>query len=189
MTRFPLLLLFACGSSGTKPATITNAAEPAWPVGGDTVHLTWVVSPAIVPHPKWPDTLLAPVELEVSIGNVTRRVKLEPQQGSLFPYNQPVCQTTAYPLEPGEVAKITFYEGGAGGYFVRRTAQGELEVGSWSWTDGACAGPAGDPVACPRGETIVTRIQVLASITVQEAIVTASATGGRTALECAPSSP
>ena len=188
MTRFVVLLLCACGSTTGARAPITNAAEPAWPAG-DTVHLTWAVWPATVPHPKWPDTVLAPVELEISIGNVTRRVKLEPQRGSLFPHNQTVCQTTAYPLDPGEVAKITFYEGGAGGYFVRRRQPDQLEIGSWTLSDGACPDAKGDPVGCPRGEATVSTIQVPASITVQEAIVQVSGSGGRTSFECPPPSP
>ncbi len=142
------------------------------------MSLTWAVSPATVPHPKWPDTFVAPVELEVTIGAVTRRVKLEPQQGSLFPHNQPVCRTTAYPLEPGEVAKITFDEAGTGGYFVRRTQADRLEIGRWSASDGGA-----------RGEQAVSTVEVPAHVKVHEAIVLVTTSGERTALECPPPSP
>jgi hypothetical protein len=188
MIRIALLLLSACGSTTTAKAPLANAGEPSWPVG-DTVNLTWALWPATVPHPKWPDTVMAPVDLEISIGNVTRRVKLEPQQGSLFPHNQPVCGTTAYPLDPGEVGKLTFYEAGAGGHFVRRTQADRLEIGTWSLSDGGCPGPAGELTSCPRGETMVATIQIPAHVQVREAIVQVDASGGRTAFECPPPSP
>src|SRR5664279_4881727 len=101
--------------------TIANAEPwsdtPAWPKA-KTGELVWVVSPPIVTAD--PNAMPnQPVALEVTLGTVTRTIKLAPEFGSMKQYNQPMCKQAdrvdAYPLEHGEVAKLTFYEGGAGG--------------------------------------------------------------------------
>lgn len=125
--------------------------------------------------------MLQPLTLEIRGG---RTIELEPQMGSLFPFNQSVCKSTAYPLEPGELAKITFYEGGAGGYVVRRKGDG-LELVAWSQADGACADEStGDPVACPPMYERVQMIDAVPNARVEETIVELDAAGMRTVMSC-----
>jgi len=63
------------------------------------------------------------VGVTVTLGTVTRTVTLAPEFGSMKPYNQPMCKKAdrvdAYALARGEIAKLTFYEGGAGGYVIK----------------------------------------------------------------------
>ena len=57
------------------------------------------------------------------------------------PINQSFCQGTdaQYPLAKSEVAKITFYEGGARGYYAKRSKRGStLQLYSFAMTDGLC---------------------------------------------------
>jgi hypothetical protein len=162
--------------------------RPAWPAG-DTLELTWVVKPG-VPTKKDPDIPKAPLELHATMGGTTRKITLAPQQGALYPYNQPVCAGKTgfiqYPLAKNQVAKITFYEGGAGGYFVRRTGD-VLEVVAWEQPDGACDGKNGELVACPGSEVIAFKLHVPKSVKIREAIVELDANGARTPLACTDS--
>jgi len=128
---------------------------------------------------------MRPLALEITINGAKQTVKLEPQLGALYPYNQIECNTDAYPLSKTEVAKITFYEGGAGGYLVRRELQDTLVVVDWSLTDGACEGPGGEPVACLPYEKILTTYKVPVGATVKQRIVEADAKGAREPFSCA----
>jgi hypothetical protein len=140
----------------------------------DAIELTWLVAPDL---PAKPNQLPAtPVSLVVTIGGVDRVVKLAPQVGQLRPYYQPVCAgrsklpSAETPLGHGEVARITFDEGGFGGYIVRRADNDTLEVIAWSLGDGACD-DHGKPVACPRKDSVVTKISAPAAATVHEHLV------------------
>jgi hypothetical protein len=130
----------------------------------EDVELTWAVG-ADRPNPKDPDGLpLRPVDLEVKLGGATRRISLKPQTGGLSPMNQVMCQTSAYPLTKGQLAKITFYEGGASGYSVSRPAPTVLRISRWSVTDGACEDPkTHDLTACPVDESAVSTVDIPAS--------------------------
>jgi len=151
----------------------TAAADPA------RVELTWVVHPLNGKDEK----AKSPVDLEIKIAGATKTLALPPQFGGLTPHNQIVCKTTAYPLEKGEVAKITFYEGGAGGLFVRRTKTG-YEIVDWSLTDGACPDAKGEPTVCPRHEKFLRKVDLPADAKFVEAIVEVDAAGKRHALSC-----
>jgi len=158
--------------------------EPAWPTDSGVLLLAWQVAPDSVPDPHNPDLLRAPVTLEASIGAVTRRIALAPQFGALHPYNQPFCKTDAYPLGKHEVAKITFYEGGAGGYLVRRGPDDVVAVVAWEQSDGACPDAHGEPAGCPRRETAVFRMHVPPLRAIHEVIDEVDERGTVHTLDC-----
>ena len=111
---------------------------PAWPKA-QKGELVWVLSPLLkAAENEYPKQ---PVALEVTLGGVTRTLTLAPDFGALHPLNEPMCadgdHVIAYPLAHGEVAKLTFYEGGAGGYVVRRSGDA-LSVIHWTLEDYAC---------------------------------------------------
>jgi hypothetical protein len=154
---------------------------PAWPAKAAAVDVTWLVSP-IPPGATTPETTKAPLAVELRIGRVTRTIRLAPQLGALAPGNQAVCKTEAYPLGRHEVAKITFYEGGAGGYLVRR-AGGVLSVVAWSLEDGACSDKHGAPGPCPQHEQVAVRLHA-PDVPIHEHIVELDAAGARHAFAC-----
>jgi hypothetical protein len=162
-------LVFAC-------LVGTSAADP--PV---RVELTWVVHPP--PKTSKDDYPKQPLDLVIKIGGTTKTIKLAPQMGSLKPYNQAMCKTGAYPYEVGEIAKITFYEGGAGGYFIRRAKPG-FELVDWSLTDGACPNAKGEPSVCPRHTKLVQRVDLPEDGKFVESIVEIDEAGKRQALSC-----
>lgn len=154
------------------------------------MKLTWVVGRPTIPHPTYEGVMLQPLTLEIGTEAGVRKVELKPQMGSLFPFNQSVCSSTAYPLAAGELAKITFYEGGAGGYVVRRGEGGGLELVAWSQTDGACADErTGDPITCPPMYERVQTIEAADNARVEETIVEVDATGTRAPMSCAEPHP
>ncbi len=147
-----------------EPILLDAAAPPldAAAAVGDIV-ITWVVSPPAGPAkdselPKQPVTLV----ITAGGGQILEETKLAPEVGALYPYNQAWCHTepSQYPLAKGELAKITFYEGGAGGYVIRRKGD-SLVVYSWNQTDGLC-GDVDKPVECPKNEKKVATIVVKA---------------------------
>ena len=164
----------------TKAATWTDT--PEWPADGGVLQLTWLVSPVVAKNPD--DYPLAPLTLTATIGGVTRRFKLKPQMGSFKPYNQAVCETTAYPRKRDEVAKITFYEGGAGGYFVRRAGADGLAIVSWDQSDGACEGKHGEMQECPRRMKPAGQFHIPEGTKIRERIIELDAKGGRHAFTC-----
>lgn len=97
----------------------------------------------------------------------------------------PGALTIAYPLRKGDLAKLTFYEGGAGGYLVRRAGPEALAVIAWEQTDGACPLPNGDLGVCPPSETRVVKLHVPAHVKVHEAIVEIEPDGTRHPIDCA----
>ena len=143
---------------------------PAWPKAGDAVELIRIIG-ADQKNPKDPygdgfGLPLRPVELVARMGSVTRHIALPPETGNLNSYNQIMCRTSAYPLDKGELGKLTFYEGGASGYVIRRGAADVLEIHAWSQTDGACESPTHQLVACPVEDKRVARLHVPASVKV-----------------------
>jgi hypothetical protein len=160
-----------------RPRILTKGwlDQPAWPADGKELELAWLVSTELVPDKRYPDWQDAPLDLVATIGGVSRHAVLAPQFGGLKPLNQSACGGNAYPLEKTEVAKITFYEGGAGGYFVRRKGADVLEVGTWDQGDGL-----GDP----RHETSVLRMHVPAKLKIHQAIFEVDAKGTRTPFDC-----
>lgn len=141
---------------------------PAWPTPATDLKITWAVYPEI--QDKQTGDPKRKLELVVRIGAVARRVDLGQQTGMLFFYNQSVCHSTAYPLEKDQISKITFYLGGAGGYFVKKVGD-DLDVYSWSQSDGACPDEKGGLTACPVYEHIVVRIPIPSGVKISERIV------------------
>jgi hypothetical protein len=203
-----LLLLVAC-DAGKKPAPtpplppagsasiVTDAALSAdaavdavtivVPGGGSPPHgiaITWLVYPPSVPMKRDPEILEQPVTLEIMTAGKVHTKKLAPQFGGLQPYNQSACNGDAYPLQDGELAKLTFYEGGAGGYLVKRTGD-TLVVYSWAQSDGLC-GTVDKPVECPRNVKKVADVVAYkqASMGVDERIVEIDDKGARKPFDC-----
>jgi hypothetical protein len=154
----------------------TAAADPAPP----RVELTWVIHPSKAKGDEYPKQ---PLDLEIKVAGKTKTIKLAPQMGALTPYNQALCKTGAYPYEPGEIAKITFYEGGAGGYFIRYTKPG-YELVDWGQTDGACPDGKGGVTVCPRSEKFVQTLDLPADGKFVESIVEIDGAGKRHTLSC-----
>lgn len=124
--------------------TATSVAEangksldtPAWPAGAKpTLKLTWAVYPPVGQG----ETAKRNVEIVARIGDVVRRLSLGPTAGALLPQNQSFCNPkTPYAKGPGDVAKITFYVGGATSYAVSRSSPTMLEVQAVQAADGYC---------------------------------------------------
>lgn len=155
--------------------------KPAWPKKAETVEIAWLVHP-VPEDATTPETTLAPVDVEITVGSVTRKIKLAPRFGGLYPYNQAVCKTTSYPLLKSEVAKITFYEGGAGGYFVRR-ARDVLAIIYWNESE-VCNDKHGNLIECPRSERVVFQLHVPAHAKIRESLVEVDNAGARHPLAC-----
>jgi hypothetical protein len=159
--------------------------KPAWPKA-KTGELVWVISPVI----KTDDVNAMPnrpVTLEVTLGGVTRAIKLAPDFGALHPLDEPMCangdQVIAYPLAHGEIAKLTFYEGGAGGYVVKRSGD-ELSVIHWTLADYACEDKHHHTIACPNHDKRVARFHVPANVKLHEQIVEVDDHGERQPFDC-----
>jgi hypothetical protein len=163
-------------------------AEPEWGKG-DTVELTWVVGPdtknPVDPYGDGFGLPLRPVVLEARLGGVTRRVELKAETGNLFSYNQIMCRTGAYTLTRGELAKLTFYEGGASGYLVKRPQPGALEIHSWWMSDGACEDPKTHQLgACPGEDKVRATLAVPASAKITGGAIVLLEHGKRVPLVC-----
>ena len=148
---------------------------PAWPASG-AASLTWRVYPAD------PTSIKAPMEVVVAIGGVQRTVKLAPQLGQMPAIYEHMCGETAFPLKRGEVAQITFEEGGFGG-FVARVDGTELEIVEWNESDGLC-GSVNKPVPCPRHDTLAARMHVPDGVKLVEHIELVDAHGARRPFSC-----
>lgn len=158
---------------------------PAWPAGATELTVTWLVYPIL--DGREPETTKAPLQLVLTIGGVSRIVELPPQFGALSPLNEPVCAgkvMMAYPLERGEVAKITFYEGGAGGFLLRRAGAEALALVGWEQSDGACPDREGLPTVCPRKDRRVLQLHVPRAVTIHEEILEVDEHGERHPLDC-----
>jgi hypothetical protein len=166
-----LVAVVLAGSAVADPAW-TDA--PAWPASG-AASLTWRVSPA-------DRNAKSPVELVVAIGGVQRSVKLAPQLGQMPAIYEHVCDSTAVPLRRGEVAQLTFEEGGFGGYVARVTGSA-LEIVEWNMSDGMC-GTLAKPVPCPRHDTLAARMHVPEGVKLVEHVELVDKHGARRPFVC-----
>jgi hypothetical protein len=148
------------------------------------IGITWIVYPPSVPMRRDPEILQQPVTLEIMTEGTVHTKKLEPQFGALQPYNQSACAGDAYPLQKDELAKLTFYEGGAGGFIVKRVGD-MLVVYSWAQTDGLC-GTVDKPVECPRNLKRIANVVEYrrAAMGVDERIVEVDDKGVRKPFDC-----
>jgi len=123
---------------------------PAWPGGASPeLKLTW----AVYPPTGQGERSTRQLEVVARIGDAVRRFRLGAIQGALQPQNQSVCgdKQIAYKKMVGEVAKITFYVGGATTFAAKRLAPGMLAIESVAGSDGYC--PTDD---CDVRKTLVT---------------------------------
>jgi hypothetical protein len=118
----------------------------------------------------------------VAIGSVERVVKLSPQIGQMPAIYQHACAGSMLPLRRGELAQLTFEEGGFGGFIARRAGDA-LEIVAWEQEDGACD-DHGKPVACPRRDKLVAHLHVPAGATLGEVIELVDAKGARHPFPC-----
>lgn len=165
-----------------QPKPAPAKPVPAKPAPA-TLELVWVVS-APIPNPKDPQNGYPLLPLTLIAG--TERIVLKPQLGGLKPYNQSVCATTdgsPYHLEGTEVAKITFKEGGAGGYLVRRGQRG-FELVAWE-DGGLCEDKKTRQLTkCGAGKKLVRMIAAPANAKVIEKLMVADKAGKQTAFDC-----
>jgi hypothetical protein len=160
------------------------AAAAAVLLIASTAHagaLVWLVGPDI--PAKDPSRDLVKTKVALEIVDAHRTIALKPEFGSLRSDNQPSCKGRAYPLETNEVGKLTFYEGGAGGYLVKQNGD-LLDIRSWSLTDGACEGKNHDPVACPRKTTHIAYVKLPANTKLHDTIVMVDDKGTRSPFQC-----
>jgi hypothetical protein len=160
---------------------------PPWPANGKELEIAWLVGTDLVPRKSDPELLESPLSVVMTIGGVSRQAYLKQQFGSLKPYNQPACANkddpASYPLPKGALAQITFFEGGAGGYYVKRKAPDVIEILTWEQEDGLCD-VNGKPTMCPRREAAAVRMHVPAKLAVHEVIFNVDASGNRTPFDC-----
>ena len=119
-------------SSEASVAAAPRKPAPAAPI----VTLTWRSE-----MPEDNDSIEQHVALRVTQRSVSKTYKLQRMMGGVDPINQSFCRGTdaQYPLAKSEVAKITFYEGGARGYYAKRSKRGStLQLFSFAMTDGLC---------------------------------------------------
>lgn len=165
---------------------VATGIASAQPKPGSTVELTWVVSPAI-PNPKHPKDGPPLHPLTLMVG--TQRIVLKPQLGALYAHHQSVCATVAKAagygqLGPDEVAKITFAEGGEGGYLVRKTKAG-FELVAWEQAHALCKDPrTGRLDGCPPTRKLVRRLNLPPNAKLVEKLVHADRVGKRTPFDC-----
>jgi hypothetical protein len=145
-------------------------AAPADEQRGPRLELTWFVH---AEGPMDPQTGLSSrrVELEVRASSTIQRIALGEQFGALSASNQTACKTSSYPNEGDDVAKLTFYYGGAGGFSVKRASQSTLGAFAWSQPDGLCMNAQGQPDACPGSQRRIALIQVQSDDPIEETII------------------
>jgi|HubBroStandDraft_6_1064221.scaffolds.fasta_scaffold38220_3 hypothetical protein len=175
-----LALAFVVVATSTALADVPWSDTPAWPAATDHAVLTWRVYPDL--PAKENELTKTPVDLVVAIGAVERVVKLAPQIGQMPAMYQHACAGSMLPLRRGELAQLTFEEGGFGGFIARR-ADDVLEIVEWNQEDGACD-DHGKPVACPRKDKLVARLHVPASVKLGEVIELVDAKGARHPFAC-----
>jgi len=150
---------------------------PAWPTdAAPSAKLTW----AVYPSKGEGETATRQLELVVRIGRVARRIPLGGQIGGVFPLNQSVCgaKQVAYKREGSEVAKLTFYIGGAATFAVSRPKPNVLELTTTRSTDGYC--PEND---CET-RTRVATIPIPAETVVTEAVTVIDGPGKERPFDC-----
>jgi hypothetical protein len=187
---FAIAILAAMPIVDAAPAALPPRSSgwidaPSWPAG-DRIALAWLVHPAVSRTFHGMDnTLLAPLQLVATIGNVSRVVTFDLQFGDLKAMFQPACGSDTLPLERGEVAKIVFEEGGFGGELVRRAGSDAVEILDWTQEDGACPDARGQPVACKPKTKLAARMHVPRGATFTQAIYEVDAAGARHPFDCA----
>ena len=171
-------------ASATKPtgSTATTLDGPAWPAGkSPELKLTWAAYPPVGQG----EGATRKLELVARIGEVARHFPLGSVRGSLLPLNQSVCgeKQVAYKKVAGEVAKITFYIGGASTFAVRRPSPGMLEVESVQGSDGYC--PNND---CDTRKSLA-KIAIPDDARIVEAITDIQAAGREAPFDCGSGAP
>ena len=168
-----LALAVACRTPAEPPH---NRATPDPPA----LELTWVVHPAD-PTEDYPGGY--PLDLVVG----TQTIALEKQIGRLVAPFQSVClddPQNPFALAHDEVAKITFEEGGFGGYVVKRSSPRGLALISWSQSDGMCTDATDQPTECPRHDKEVRLLDVPVDVKVRQHLVMIDNTGKQTPFDC-----
>lgn len=178
-----LAVLVAPAAADTKQVEWSDS--PAWSESSKDTRILLLWDVGEVRKSKDPNALpLRPVDVVLQLGDVTRRIKVPAEYGGLSPYNQVICKTSAYPLGGNEVAKLTFYEGGAGGYAVERPADDVLEIYHWAQTDGACQNAKGEMVACPRSHDLVAKLHIPKGVVVGGGAIFTTDGGKQSKLAC-----
>ncbi len=140
------------------------------------------VNPKLVNTQDYP---LAPLELKVG----DKVLKLEPQMGALNATYQSVChpdktESYAYPMGADDVAKITFEEGGVGGYLVKRV-DGKLVLFTWGQSDGACEDPKTKEITeCPISTKQARVLDAPATAEVIQRLLVVDAAGKQAPIDC-----
>jgi hypothetical protein len=182
-------LVVACGA----PPNTSKIVPPAPPIpintekARPTLELTWLVYPYLR-DAKDPGRM--PVaSLALMVGN--ERIELKPQTGSIKPHHQSTCHRGAgphtYPLEADEVAKITFSEGGDGGYLVKRAPDG-LVLMEWEQTPLACLDEkTNQPKDCPRREFGERVLNAPTNLEIVQRLIQVDAAGTQKPFPCSQS--
>jgi hypothetical protein len=154
---------------------------------GPRIELTWFVHAEGAPDPS---TGIAsrPVALELRTGSHIRRFALGEQMGNLIAKHQSACKSSSYPNEGDQVAKITFFYGGTGGFAVRRAPSDTLTVVAWSQPDGGCMNAQGQLDVCPGSERRIAVVHVGGDDPIAESVVELDAGGQERRLACPASS-
>lgn len=164
------------------------AEPPAWP-RGSVMELTWRVS-ALTNAGSGSESKA--IELMVSVGEVSRTIRLAPRAGAVVARNQPVCLTTlrhragpAAALAKPEVAKIAFDRDATTGYLVRRGSTGDvLVVDEWEQSRNACLRNNRPVKPCPRAQSAVAMLPIPPGIKFHEALVEVDSDGIAHPIEC-----
>ena len=176
------------GATDAGEAPIPLIDSPVWPAGARRVLLTWVVHPSVI-DPSNPDNenlVPRPIELEVSVGSVTRRVSLRYQPGTVPRKHQKPCALKLGPetlrsamalRSPEDLAALAFGVQGDYGYEVRRDTDVTIAVLAFSQDDGLCPDESGEAQRCPRQSAVVARVQVPESAAFEERVIGIDRTG------------
>jgi hypothetical protein len=138
--------------------------------------LTWTVGPSL---PTTDSSAYATRTVSVEI--MGKAIKLSKTFGELRPEDQSTC--TKKVLKHDEVARLTFYELGVGGWVLKRDGD-EIKIYSWSVSDGACQDKHHNVVACPVNEKLVTSVKVPGDEKLRERVFELDAKGKRNAFVC-----
>lgn len=195
----------AADSSRGEPAPSSGTVERP-PAAAERLQLTWLVHDPTAAADHEAGEFGGPperiVELRVAFGDREETIELGTERGMLSPLNQSHCHrlrkaqerdpsapktitftTDAYEVFGPEVAKITFYEGGARGYSASLNA-GDLEVRRWSQSDGACDDGHGGTMECPRDLELVRTLSIGQVSSIDEAIFVVGRDGSRQPYDC-----
>jgi hypothetical protein len=170
----------ALKKSNDAPASSASSiavATPAWPSLPDQeLKLTW----AVYPPKGHGESTRRKLELVARKGKVAHRIDLGTPAGALLPSNQAVCgdKQIAYKKTGQEIAKITFYVGGAETFAVVRSNPGQLDVVSIQGADGYC--PSND---CETRKTLAS-FAIPTDARITEAILDIEGPGKENPFQC-----